>query len=71
MEIKIEILQKFINENFRGNISWFSEEIGVDNTYVSTIMNNNKKTNSNKIILGIIKYCELHNKNFRDYIFLQ
>jgi hypothetical protein len=71
MRVNIEAVKKLIEERFRGNTSWFAEEIGMDATYVSTILNNPKKSTSDKFCNSLIKYCELHNLNFKEYIFLE
>lgn len=68
MEINTEALRELINENFRGNVSWFAEEIKVDKRYISALLNHKRKTNSNKIIVGIIIYCKKHNLNYEKYV---
>lgn len=71
MTANIEAIKTFIKENFRGNVSWFAEKIGMDATYVSTILNNPRKRKSDKFCNSIIKYCELNNLDFKKYIFLK
>lgn len=70
MEANIQAIKKLIKEKFRGNVSWFAEEIGMDATYVSTILNNPNKGKSDKFCNSVIKYCELNNMDFKKYIFL-
>lgn len=71
MKVNIEAVKKLIKERFRDNTSWFAEEIGMDATYVSTLLNNPAKSKSDKFCNSLIKFCELNNLNFREYIFLQ
>lgn len=71
MRVNIEEVKKLISERFRNNISWFAEAIGMDATYVSTILNNPKRSTSDKFCNLLIKYCELNNLDFRKYIFLE
>lgn len=71
MKVNIEAVKELIKEKFRGNNSWFAEEIGMDATYVSTILNNPEKSKSDKLCNSLIRYCELHNLDFKKYIFLE
>lgn len=70
MKVNVIAVQELINEHFRGNQTWFAEEINVAPAYVSRILNNKVEGNSDKVCNGIIKFCELHNLNFRKYIIL-
>lgn len=71
MRVNIVAVKEWIEKEFRGNNSWFAESIGMDATYVSRILNNPQKSNSDKFCNSLIKYCELHNRDFRNYIFLE
>lgn len=71
MKVNIEAVKQLILERFRNNISWFAESIGMDATYVSTILNNPKKSKSDKFCNLLIRYCELNELDFRNYIFLE
>lgn len=68
MEINIIELQKLIDEKYRGNQSWFAEEIGINPSYLNEILNNKKSAKSNKLCLAIIKWCENNKENYRKYI---
>jgi hypothetical protein len=68
MKVNIEGLKKLIKERFRGNQTWFAEEIGVDSTYLSSILNETKKAESPKVCNAVITYCEKNNLNYRDYV---
>lgn len=70
MRVNIQSVKELIRERFRGNSTWFSEEIGVHSTYVSTILNNPEKSQSDKFCNSLIRYCELNNLDFKEYIFL-
>ncbi len=71
MRVNIQAVKELIQERFRGNTLWFAEEIGMDASYVYTILNNPEKSKSDKFCNSLIKYCELHNLDFRKYIFLE
>lgn len=70
MKVNVIAVQALINERFRGNQTWFAEEINVAPAYVSRVLNNKVEGNSDKVCNGIIRYCELHNLDFRKYIIL-
>lgn len=71
MRVNIQAVKRLIEERFRGNNSWFAEEIGMDATYVSTILNNPEKSKSDKFCNSLIKYCTINNMDFKKYIFLE
>ena len=54
METNIAALQELIKNDFRGNKSWFAEEIGIDRSYLNEILNKRKSASSNKLCLSII-----------------
>ena len=51
METNIAALQELIKNDFRGNKSWFAEEIGIDRSYLNEILNKRKSASSNKLCL--------------------
>lgn len=69
MEVNIPNLQKFIEENYRGNQSFFAEEAKINRSYFSQLMNNRIKNNSPKICNAIIRYCEGRDLDYKDFIF--
>ena len=69
MRVNIQQVKELIESNFRGNKTWFSEAIDMDATYVSRILNNPEKRNSDKFCNSLIKYCTLNNLDFKKYIF--
>lgn len=70
MELNICAIKQLISEKFRNNKSFFADEIGVDSGYLTRALNGNGKEDSPKLCNAIIKYCEINNLNYRDYIFL-
>lgn len=72
VEVNADAVQDLINEKFRGNVSWFADEIGVDKTYISAILKHEGKIDSYKTIVGIIAYCKKNNIDHERFIiFLQ
>lgn len=69
MEINIDELQKLINECYRGNQTWFAEEIGINPSYLNEILNKKKSAKSNKLCLAIIRWCDKNKDNYKKYIF--
>lgn len=68
MQVNVEAIQQLIDTYFRGNIAWFADEIGVNRSYISSILNHKRKADSDKIIVGIIAYCKRNNLNYEKYV---
>lgn len=68
MELKIEEVKKLIAERFRGNQSWFAEDVGVDRGYLNQILNGKINNDSPRICNSLIKYCETNDLDYRHYI---
>ncbi len=68
MEANIEALEKLIESDFRGNESWFAEELGINRSYLNGIINRRKSARSDKLCLLIIKWCEKTGKDYKNYI---
>ena len=68
MEANIETINSLIQEEYRGNQSWFASDIGINVSYLNEILNRRKSSKSNKLCLALIKYCEKKKKNFKEYI---
>lgn len=66
----VDALNNLVNENFRGNKSWFAEEIGVDTSYVNQVLNKKAIDHSPKMLKGFIRYCKNNNIDAKKYIFL-
>lgn len=71
MRINIPNINKLIENNFRGNKTFFAETIGISREYVSQILNGKKEADSTKFCNATIRYCEKNNLNYKDYIFLE
>ncbi len=70
MEVNIIKTRELIKTNFRGNLSFFAETIGIDKSYLYQIFNSKRNKKSPKVCNAIIRYCEKNNLNYKDYIFL-
>lgn len=70
MRININELKKLIRDEYRNNYTWFAEEIGVDRSYFTQIMNHKKTSNSNKTCSALIELCEKKGLDYKKYIFL-
>lgn len=70
MKINVQKIEGLIENNFRGNLSFFAETIGIDRSYLYQILSKQKNENSPKTCNAIIKYCKKNNLNYEDYIFL-
>ncbi len=68
MEVDIEKIKELINNEYRGNQSWFAADIGLNISYLNEILNQRKSSKSNKFCVAIINFCEKKNKNYKDYI---
>lgn len=68
--INVDEVNRLIEEKFRGNKTWFAEEIGVDASYVNQVLNKKAIDHSPKILNGFMKYCEHNNIDIKPYIFL-
>lgn len=70
MKLNIDALLQLIKDNFRGNKTWFAEEIGVDTSYLNSILNRKAIDHSPKVINGVLKYCQQNDLDYKRYIFL-
>lgn len=70
MSINIEAVKELIRSKFRNNKSWFAEEIGVEKSYLYSILKGKKSNRSQKAITGIISYCKRNGLTYTEYIFL-
>ena len=69
MTINIENVNELIFQKFRNNKSFFADEIGVDRSYLSIILNGNGKENSPKVCNAIINFCKKNKLDYKKYIF--
>lgn len=70
MELNIDAVLVLIKEKFRNNKTWFAEEIGVDGSYLNSILNGKAIKHSPKVCNGVINYCNKNNLNYKEYIIL-
>lgn len=68
MEVNVEEVKKLIQEEYRGNQSWFASDIGISISYLNEILNKRKSAKSNKLCLAIIKWCEKNKEKYKKYI---
>lgn len=69
MTINIEKVNELISQKFRNNKSFFADEIGVDRSYLSVILNGNGNENSPKVCNAIIHFCKKNKLDYKKYIF--
>lgn len=69
MKLNILEIQKLINENFKGNISFFADELDISREYLSAILNNRKSSNSSRVCNAIIEFCIKNNIDYKRFIF--
>lgn len=70
MRLNIEAINKLIDSQYRGNTTWFADEIGVNRSYLTMILNGKQRDDSSKVIKHLVTYCEKKHLNYRNYIFL-
>lgn len=68
MEANIDAINELIKDEYRGNQSWFAEELEINVSYLNELINKKKSPKSNKLCLALIKYCEKRKKNYKKYI---
>ena len=68
MKVNIEAL-KSLAENKGWSLSEFSRRLGVDYTYLSRLVKNERNGYS-KALGSVYKICKQENLNFEDYILL-
>lgn len=71
LRLNIEAVLQLIEQRFRNNKSFFAETIGVDPSYLNSVLNKKAIDHSPKICNGIVRYCKQNNLNETDYIFLE
>lgn len=68
MEINIEAVLELIKERFRNNKTYFAETIGVDPSYLNSVLNKKAISHSPKICRNIKKYCKENGLNPDEYV---
>lgn len=70
MEINIEEFIKLLEERFNNNQSKMARVLGISRHQLNEVLNHNGKGAGKKILGAIIKYCDINELNFKNYIFL-
>lgn len=70
MEVNIGALKTLLREKFNNNQAEMAESLNINRHQLNVILNHDGKSAGKKVIGAIIRYCDIHNYNFRDYIFL-
>lgn len=68
MEVDINAVNELIQEEYRGNQTWFAEEIEINRSYLNQILNGKKSPKSNKLCAVMIKFCKKTKRNYKKYI---
>jgi len=68
MEANVDAVNQLIQEEYRGNQSWFADDLGINISYLNEILNRRKSPQSNKLCTALIAYCEKRKKNYKTYI---
>lgn len=71
MRVNIDAVLQLIKESFRNNKTYFAETIGVDPSYLNSVLNKKAIDHSPKVCNGVMKYCKQHNLDSNKYIFLE
>ena len=70
MEINIIELEKLLKERFGGNQTDFAETMGLERTHVNKVFKSKGKGAGAVFCGAVIKYCNINNLNYQNYIFL-
>lgn len=70
MRVNIEALEKLLKEKFNGNQTAFAEAMGIERTHVNKVFKNRGKGAGAMFCGAIIKFCEINNLDYNEYIFL-
>lgn len=68
MELNIEAVLELIKERFRNNKTYFAETIGVDPSYLNSVLNKKAISHSPKICKRVKIYCEQNKLDVKKYI---
>ena len=70
MKLNIKAINELIDTRYRSNVSWFADEIGINRSYLTMILNGKHQDNSPKVINHLCLYCKKKNLDYKKYIFL-
>lgn len=71
MEINMEAFLKLLKDRFDNNQAKMARILGISRYQLSDIIKNNGKGAGKKIIGALIKYCDINEYDFHEYIFLK
>lgn len=63
-------IKSLIDCKFKGNKTAFADEIGINRSQISMIINQEGKGAGSVFYGALLAYCDREGLNFRDYIFL-
>ena len=70
MKLNIKAINELIDTEYRSNVSWFADEIGINRSYLTMILNGKQRNDSAKVINNLCLYCKKKNLDYKKYIFL-
>lgn len=70
MIVNMGAIRVLLQEKFNGNKAEMARNFGISKYHIGQIFKSNGKCAGKKFIVGVIKYCEENNYDFKDYIFL-
>lgn len=70
MQINIEALERLLRNRFEGNQAKMARVLGISRYQLNAVFKSGKCAGK-KIIGSIIKYCDINELNFHEYIFLE
>lgn len=71
MKLNVARVNELIENKFGNNQTKFANAINADRTYLNRVLRNNGYGAGAIICGGIIKYCDEHKLNYKDYIFFE
>lgn len=71
MEINMEAFMELLKGRFNGNQAKMARVLGISKYQLNMIINNKGKCAGKKVIGAIIKYCDINEYDFHEYIFLK
>ena len=69
MKINIEALTRLLNDRFEGNQAKMARVLGISRHQLNEVFKSGKCAGK-KIIGSVIKYCDVNELDFHEYIFL-
>jgi hypothetical protein len=70
MRPNVEAIQSLIDSRFSGNKAAFAEELSINRSQVSLVLNNDGKGAGALFLGSLMAYCEREKMDFHEFIFL-